>query len=63
MLLNSAWTPMAVLKLPVVLFPSAFIPRLVLPCAPATPARDSEKMSAAIRMEKNDAVLVELRNI
>ena len=57
LLLKSALSPMAVLKFHVVLVPSAFIPRLVLPCAQTTPARDSEKMSAAKRTEKNDAVL------
>jgi hypothetical protein len=31
----------------------------VFPCAAATPARESEKMTAAIRMAKNEAVLVE----
>jgi hypothetical protein len=30
----------------------------VFPCAVTTPARESEKISAAIRMEKNEAVLV-----
>ena len=50
---------MAVLLLPVVLLTSAFVPRLVLVCAAATPARESEKMSATIRTEKNEAVLVE----
>jgi hypothetical protein len=33
--------------------------RLVFPGAVATPARESEKISAAIRMEKNEAVLVD----
>jgi hypothetical protein len=60
---ESAFDPMAVLKPPVVLLMSAFVPRLVLPCAAATPARASEKMSAAIRTEKNEAVLVEWLNI
>ena len=45
--------PLAVLKLPVVLLTSAFVPRLVLVCAAATPARESENMSATIRTEKN----------
>jgi hypothetical protein len=36
---------------------------VVLPCAIATSARESEKMSAAITMEKNEAVLVEWLNI
>jgi hypothetical protein len=54
---------MAVLKSPVVLLRSAFVPRLVLPCAAATPAWDSEKMSVAIRTEKNEAALVEWLDI
>jgi hypothetical protein len=33
------------------------IPRLVLPCAAATPARESEKISAAINPAKNEAVV------
>jgi hypothetical protein len=45
--------------MPVVLLTSAPAPRLVLVCAAATPARESEKMSAAIRTEKNETVLVE----
>ena len=61
--LKSASTPMAVLASPVVLFWSAPVPRLVLVCAAATPARESEKMSAAIRTEKKEAVLVEWLNI
>ena len=52
---------MAVLKSPVVLLKSAPVPRLVLFCAAATPARESEKMTATIRTEKNLAV--EWRNI
>ena len=55
-LLKSVWNPMAVLKTPVMLLTSAFVPRLVLVCAAATPTRESEKMSAAIRTEKNQAV-------
>jgi hypothetical protein len=35
----------------------------VLVCAAATPAKDSEKMSAAINPEKNEGVLVEWPNI
>ena len=38
--------------MPVVLLTSAFVPRLVLVCAGATPARESEKMSATIRTEQ-----------
>jgi hypothetical protein len=34
-----------------------------LVCAAATPARQSEKMSAAIRTERNEAVLIEWRTI
>src|SRR5262249_33756248 len=69
----SVATPMAVLFLPVVLLMSAFVPRLVLPtepehdegraCAAATPARQSEKISAAIRTENNEAALLDWRNI
>ena len=58
-LLNSVWNPIAVLSMPVVLLTSAFVPRLVLVCAGATPTRESEKMSATIRTEKNEAVLIE----
>jgi hypothetical protein len=54
---------MAVLLTPVVLLTSAPDPRLVLLCAAATPASESEKMSVAIRTEKNEAVLVERRNL
>jgi len=36
---------------------------VLLTCAAATPARQSEKITAAIRMEKNEAVLAEWRNI
>ena len=51
---------MAVFWLPVVLLTSAPVPRLVLSCcAAAIPARESEKMSTAIRTDKNEAVLVE----
>jgi hypothetical protein len=62
-LLKSALTPLAVLKLPVVLLKSTPVPRLVLVWAAATPAKESEKMRAAMRTEKNEAVLVEWRNI
>jgi hypothetical protein len=59
-LLFIAATPMAVLSSPVVLLTSACVPRLVLLlCAAATPARESERMSARIRTEKNEAALVE----
>src|SRR5262245_56390712 len=60
---KSALPPIAVLLAPVVLLTSAPVPRLVLLCAAATPAKESEKRSAAITMEKNDAVLVQLRSI
>ena len=56
-----ALSPRAVLWMPVVLLTSAPVPRLVLVCAAATPAKKSEKMNA--RTEKNEAVLVELRYI
>jgi hypothetical protein len=39
------------------------VPRLVLPCAAATSARESDKKSAAIRTEKKEAVLLEWRCI
>jgi hypothetical protein len=58
---KSAWKPRAVLLTPVVLLTSAPAPRLVLVCAAATPARESENMSATISTEKNLAV--EWRNI
>jgi hypothetical protein len=45
--------------LAVVLLKSAPVPRLVLSCAAAIPARESEKISVAIRTDKNKAVLVE----
>jgi len=47
----------ALLKSPVVLLKSAPVPRLVLSCAAATPARESDKKSAAIKTEKNEAVV------
>jgi len=59
---TSASNPMAVLKVPVVLLTSAFVPRLVLVCAAATPARESENMSTAIRTEINLAVNGETYN-
>jgi hypothetical protein len=62
-LLKRALTPTAVLLLPVVLLASAPVPRLVLPCAAAPPAKESEKISAAINPEKNEAVLVEWLSI
>jgi hypothetical protein len=49
-----------VLKLPVVLFLRAPVPRLVLRvllCAAAPPARENDKMSA-IRTQKNEVVLL-----
>jgi hypothetical protein len=51
--------PLAVLEMPVVLLWSAPVPRLVLLCAAAPPARESETMSAAIRTEQSEAVWVE----
>src|SRR5262245_9689105 len=65
-LLKSGLTPMAVLKGPVVLFLSASLPRSVLPsacAAQAPPAAKSKKMIAAIRTERNEALVVEWRNI
>jgi hypothetical protein len=62
-LLKSALTPLAVLKLPVVLLKSAPVPRLVLVWAAATPAKEGEKMSVTIRTEKNEAVWKEWRCI
>ena len=59
---KSALRPTAVLLLPVLLLTSAPVPRLVLLCAAAAPARESEKISAAIRT-KDEAVLLELRSI
>jgi hypothetical protein len=35
----------------------------MLPCAQATPARESEKIIAVIRTEKNEAVFVEWLNM
>jgi hypothetical protein len=60
---KSAANPLAVLNSPAVLLKSAPSPRLVLPYAAATPATESEKMSAAIGTKINEAVLVEWRNI
>jgi hypothetical protein len=41
--------------IPVVLLPSDPVPRQVLVCAAASPARPSEKISAAIVTDKNKA--------
>src|SRR5262249_49826639 len=62
-LLKSALTPRAVFALPVVLLTRAPVPRLVLLCAAAMVAKEREKMSVAISMKKDEAALVELRNI
>jgi len=62
-IVKSALSPTAVLELPVVLLTRAPVPRLVLVCAAALPARESKKINATIRTTKNEAVLVELRII
>lgn len=62
-LLKSALSPTAVFWIPVVLLTSAPVPRLVLLCAAAMPAREREKWIVAIRTKKNEALLVKLRSI
>jgi hypothetical protein len=48
--------PMAMLKVPVVLLTSAFVPRLVLVCAGVTPARERQNLRNRKNGEKRSSV-------